>query len=199
MEGTERLMDVAIRMGSQSVVRTLLDLGESPNAISEQEDSPLMLAASMGRLEIMRMLITSGANVAYAVAGGRKRTAGHEALERGEVRAFLVLLDTGFPVRDYRVSNADNLIFSAIAGESVGAIRVLHENGFDFNEPRAAGRNPLTFAVENKSTREIVANLLLHGASPCGRDEKGDTAVSLTQSLRSTVYLDLLPAECRVD
>lgn len=203
MEGNDRLMSAAIRVGSQRVVSALLSGGETPNSIAANNESPLMQATSLGRLEIMRMLLRAGAEIDYSINLGRRRAAVHEALEHGETRALHLLIDAGLNLDRYRKEQStDSLIFSAIVGGSPSSLHVLYENSFAMNGPHLNGETPLTFAVSTSASRQMVQALLGHGADPCMANASGETAVRLaTESdLRAAAnelkYADLFEGTC---
>lgn len=199
MEGTERLIEYAIRKGSQKVVRALLDHGESPNAAKEGHVSPLMWAVSTGELEIARMLISAGAKLNYHSGD---TTAVSAALSAGQYFAFRQLLDSGADLTTLKsATDSRNLLFSAISGNSSDAIADLLRLGFQVNGPRWDGLPPLHVAIARNSSLEVVQALLAGGADPCRRDSSGRTAIQLAdqkkeRSKNSMVgYRDMLPKQ----
>lgn len=49
--------------GYPEIVKLLLKFGADPNAINEEENTPLHIAVQMGNKSIIRALINAGANV----------------------------------------------------------------------------------------------------------------------------------------
>ena len=72
------LMKFAIATGNREGVKSLLDRGESPNALDRDGNSALMLAARKGLAEICAILLEAGADSAL------KDARGHTALEIAE-------------------------------------------------------------------------------------------------------------------
>lgn len=131
-----------------------------------------MEAAYFGRLEIMRMLISAGANVNYVNASGE--AAVHRALQKGRDMAFNLLIDAGLNLPSYKFEELkSSLIFQAIAGGSSQAIYSLIDKGFDLSARREGGDTPLTYAVTMHSPRKVVETLLSLGADPCVADSSG--------------------------
>lgn len=183
MEGDQRLLDLAIREGSQRLVRRMLELGEMPNAITALDQSPLIIAASLGRLEILRLLIKAGANVEYRLRGF---SAAKAALGAGQERAFRYLAEAGFDLKAERaVMDGENLIFYAIAGNSVGAVLALDEAGFDVNRPRRNGLSPLLYSLQQRKADALIEVLLDIGANACEKDAKGRNALQLARGARA--------------
>jgi hypothetical protein len=128
-EGMHRLLSVAIRQGSELMVRALLEQGETPNAARRGDVSPLMEAAAASRLEIMRILLRGGADPNYEVDG---LTAAHYALQSANEFGLRLLVDSGFDLeRQRRIKTERNLLFTGIDSDSRGALRFLLRSGFD--------------------------------------------------------------------
>jgi ankyrin repeat protein len=166
IDGDDGFMSLAISVGSQRMVQTLLSLGESSNAVRGIEEPPLMEAAYFGRLEIMRMLISAGADVNYANTVGEGAV--HRALQRGHGMAFNILVDAGLNLEKLRADEVkDSLVHQAVYGGSLQAIQSLAENGFDLSSIRSNGDTPLTYAVTMLASNSVVETLLSYGADPC--------------------------------
>jgi len=162
----ERLMLLAAMWNAQQIVKTLLAFGETPNSLSVQDESPLMLAASHGNLEIMRMLIHAGADVNYKAAYGK--AAVHSALRGGQDMAIHILIDAGLRLESYKANEfAYSLVFQAIEGGSSHALFLLIEKNFDVSSRRENGDTPLTFAIWNLVKIGTIEQLLAAGADPC--------------------------------
>lgn len=180
IEGGARLIDYAVYAGSQASVRALLRQGASVNSISPKADSPLMLAASKGNLEIMRMLIAAKANVTYRTSTGMD--AMRRALQGGKVYAANLLIENGYQLDKIRMSkHQGGLIFDAIEGNSHQAVLMLIENSFDVTQNNAEGETPLTFAIKSNSQPGIVELLLDSNVGVCRENLMGETPKRLAE------------------
>jgi|SRR5579872_2768994 len=162
----------AIRSQKLPAVKHLLHRGASPSAREnlltkpslrshdpgskpELGDTPLMAATGDGNVELMRLLISAGANVNGA--GQAEFTPLISATQRGNLRAVNLLLTRGASP-DQRNDYGDTALLFAGNGGFVEIIRALLQHGA--NVDGGAGRTPLMEAAESGS-KEAVA-LLLH-------------------------------------
>lgn len=74
------------------LVRWLLERGADPNRTSET-GSALAAAASLGHVEVCRLLVAAGTDLAFQDGGGE--TALHKAAQTGQAAVIEVLLDAG--------------------------------------------------------------------------------------------------------
>ena len=56
-------------LGRTEIVKELLAKGESPNSVDDQGWSALHAAAENGHLEIVKLLLSAGANTSYVFSG----------------------------------------------------------------------------------------------------------------------------------
>lgn len=70
----------------------------------------------------------------------------------------------------YRASDGDTCLHLAAHRGNIRAVELLIKAGLDINQPGDMGYTPLHYA----STPEVIAFLLLHGASPSIRNELGN-------------------------
>lgn len=136
--------------GDVADVRKHLARGEALEALApwgqlQQTMTPLAVAASEGRLEVMRFLIAAGADVnargglpLYLAAGG------------GGIDAVELLLSSGAPINDAQ-GNCEALIAVA-AGSNVPLLRVLLARGANPNSFYAIDQtcSPLWIAIRNR-------------------------------------------------
>jgi hypothetical protein len=177
----EGLMSLAVVRGSQRMVQTLLSVGETPNAASGQQESPLMEAAYFGHLEIMRMLIKAGADINYVNA--KMQGAVHRALQKGGSMAVNILIDAGLDLERYKADELKNsLVFQAIDGGDWEALYLFVERGFELNSRRDDGQTPLTYSVRVLAPRNVIETLLSGGADPCVTNAEGQLPEQLVLS-----------------
>jgi uncharacterized protein len=86
-------LHAAAQIGTYAALTQLLSAGADVNARSSGGETPLMLAASRGRLDIIDLLIERGADVNAATEAGN--TALMLAAARGQVDAARALIERG--------------------------------------------------------------------------------------------------------
>lgn len=172
----------AISLDKQSIVRTLLEMGETPNAISPMDGSPLMQATAYERLEIMRMLIKAGADVNYTEAESGIRVI-DRALTSGKYLSLRLLVDAGVDLKKYRTNELqDSLVELAIDGGSTNILYFLKENGFDMSSQRANGQTPLTYAISIGASYYMVSHLMYAG-NPCIKNKEGQLPEQMAKNM----------------
>ncbi|MBC3874316.1 ankyrin repeat domain-containing protein [Undibacterium flavidum] len=182
VDNEQIIMKMAIKQNLQRFVSVILKNGESSNSIDKKDYSPLMVAASVGNLEMMRLLINSGAKLYYEPY--ENQNAINFALKNGSPYAFDLLVDSGVKLSYHRQQkNEGELIFSAINGNNLSALNVLLKHGFNLNIKNNDGDTPLLFAIGNSASRSIVEQLLNLGADECLKNLKEETAKQINDRL----------------
>ncbi|HNT57631.1 MAG TPA: ankyrin repeat domain-containing protein [Syntrophales bacterium] len=152
--------DMKILMTAQSgaMVKLLLDNGADPNLPDKDGATSLhYLVTAPSALEIVPILLSSGANVNKAAEGRGGRTPLHEATQ------------WYFEGRDHAVG--DRLI------------RLLVSSGADINAPGYLGKTVIHEAVENDKP-DLLKLALELGADPGVADGDGATALDMARSLK---------------
>lgn len=176
---------LAITNGCPGMVRLLLDHRANPNAARENGETPLMTAARLGQVEVMKLLLGRGADV-----NARETKFGQTALmwAAGRPEAVRLLLGRGADVRAMTKSwdvkyviyapttvtlgrtgipwNTDgeymtrkgglNALFFAVQRNDVESARMLVEAGLDVNSKSADGTTPLLAALYKWDAPESV-------------------------------------------
>lgn len=182
LENESRLLNTAIVLGSQRAVEALLRRPESPQALSPNGISPLMLAAYNDKLEIMRMLLHAKADLSHRTTEGE--TAMSSALRNGSWRAAYLLVDHGFPLaRSKKRKFEDSLMFAAVEGGEPHAIALLADHGLNVNVRNQDNETPLAYAIRNMADSRIIDALLAEGATPCKMTRDGQSAEMLVSRL----------------
>ena len=148
---------------------------EHPQDVNSQSftggQTPLHIASQVGHVDVARLLIEHGADVAAQRRDGMRPL--HQASERGDVDMAWLLIEHGADVAAQEWDGATPLHRASERGH-VDMARLLIEHGADAAARREGGRSPLHRA----STRGHVdmARLLIeHGADVAAQDKRGRT------------------------
>lgn len=207
--------------GDVDKVRALLDAGAAVNAATKDGDTALLTAARRGSLDVMRLLLSRGANpktsarslaellrIAYSERPGEREVVSAAGLSLGSLK------EAGTPtLGGYAPANADAIRALLDLGASpnprgrfpfVGAaafqgqaesVRVLIEHGAD---PNAKGQHDATVLMMASGAPtphpDIVTLLLDHGAEINARDAVGRTALDWASTQGDTATTSLLKA-----
>lgn len=155
---------VALREPSLKVVAALLDNPQTRSEVrTAKDESPLMLAALQGHLDVCRLLIARDADV-----NKPGWTPLHYAATGGHVAIIRLLLDHHAYIDAASPNGTTPLMMAAMYG-TLDALRLLLEAGADPTLKNIQGLNAIAFA--RKVQREEAA--LLVAAAVRGRKPKG--------------------------
>ena len=154
------LLVLAAREKSDKVAAVLLD---NPKTKVDAEDSAgenaLMLAALNGDVDLVKLLITKGAEV-----NKKGWTALHYAAANGHDEIAKLLLGYSAYV-DAPSPNGTTPLMMAARGDHVSTIKLLLDGGADLNAKNQIGMNALDFAKQYKSPDAIKDLSARMGAS----------------------------------
>jgi len=152
---------------------------EHPQDVSsrgfDDESTPLHLASRMGYVEIARLLIEHGADVATQHHHGW--TALHWAARAGSMDLASLLIEHG---ADVTIKDNDGWspFHWAVSAESVGLARLLIEHGASVTARDNRWWTPLHKAVEARNV-DLVRFLIEHGAYVIAQNDVGRTPLHL--------------------
>lgn len=157
----------AATAGRIDTVREILDRDPSlVNAFAADGFHPLGLAAFFRRLDVLRLLLERGADVAAPARNGLAVTALHSAVATDAApvdhRVVRTLLDAGAPVNAPHRGGGTPLHTAAFTGD-VAVARMLLERGADPTARTDDGKTPLDVARERGNA---VASLLEREVPP---------------------------------
>lgn len=180
----DRLLDIAIRLGSQRVVAALIKHGEQVSA-TDSGGAPVQLAAALGRFEIFRMLVRAGADPRCIPCHGQSPI--EAALQNGHWQIVLLMRNLGVDFDTYKKErNQGELVFRAIDGKSLAGLIALTKLGFDFNLENAEGKSPLEYAIATQASDEIIEDLVMRLDSFCRRNSRGQSLLDVVTSLQDS-------------
>jgi len=178
LDPEEALLDAA-RKGDTATVRSLLDAGADP--LRGPGRNALAQAAISGHREVVALLRSAGAEVDAVAPDGETPLMQHA--HRGDVAAVRALLGAGADPNARTLELSTPLLFAVRSSAALETVRVLLGAGADPNIPGPRGETTLAASVAFSET-DVLCELLAGGAHPNARDEKGATALTLTETRR---------------
>ena len=147
----EDLLITTIRAGDVEEVRRALDSGEKLDTYSQYGETPLGVAAYMGHLEIMCLLLKRGADPDEKDYEGY--TAIKSALMHNQFDAIDLLLDCGTP--EAQVRRAVDTLLLAAGHCNLSLLYRLIDRGVDINSAKTDGWTALMSAIQVGSNRKL--------------------------------------------
>jgi ankyrin repeat protein len=159
---TPKALQEAAREGKITLARMLLDAGVDVNGKTyDGDETPLIKAASNGKLKMVELLVKKGA--ALEARDGRGNTALLHAAWGGHTMVVQFLIDHGADLAAQNKLNW-NALMQACAENHVETAKLLIELGSPLNEvDQERGYTALTIA-KVASSQSLVDLLLKHGA-----------------------------------
>ena len=147
--------------GSVEVMRDVLSTNKcNINALDNDGETPLSVAAVKGNTEAVLELIRHGAE--KAIIAGKAGTPLHQAAGLGHVSTVKAMLKAGCPV-DVVNSDGVSVLHAASMYGYVEVMAVLLSKGCDVNATDYEGNTPLDYAA-NGGKAKAVLKLIRHGA-----------------------------------
>lgn len=167
----------AAKRGDAARVSALLDRGADPNDTGDEHGTTaLTIAAFLGHIDVVRALISRGADVDRPNSFGSRPI--FTAVTNAKLRVIGALLDAGASLN---VEAVDGLTPVMEAARSTPeTLRLLIQRGADVNVVSSKGFTALQCAALNDAHGPENLRLLLQaGADPTTRNAKGQTARDL--------------------
>lgn len=162
----------SMELGDVAQATAWLDAGLPPDFLGSRIGSGLMIAAWEGKLELMRLFISRGADI--NMVNGNGETALVLAAWRGNLAAVEWLVERGArinaPARQWSA-----LHYAAFAGHEAVA-DVLIAQGADINALSTNGSSVLMLAVY-EGRQQMAKKLIELGADPAPKNDWGDGAL----------------------
>jgi ankyrin repeat protein len=155
-------LHMAACTGDLTSVQRLIDRGADVNAKDEIGWTPLFWAASMGRKEVVTLLIAKGADATVtAKTADGQNTALYQAVQAGNRDIAQLLIAHGADVNAVDV-NGDPLLWSAVGHNDLDLVKLLVEYGARLDVRAPNGMSVIQFAAF-QGMGEIVKAFLSHG------------------------------------
>jgi len=179
----------AIRNNDLQKLKSLTS-GKNPGAPDDRGRTPLMLAASVGSLDAMKILVEAGADV------NAPDTFGTTPLMFGirDIAKVRLLLDAGARVNEKSKQNQTALLLAASNDGAIEIARLLVAKGADPKVIGASGRTTLIMAA-NQNDLAMVKFFLEHGVpvnAVDSTDKFGHTALMAAAAQSNTAMVKAL-------
>ncbi|KAI9436840.1 ankyrin repeat-containing domain protein [Lactarius indigo] len=169
------LLHAASSDGLTDAAQWLLSVGVDANAQDDNDRTPLHLAAAMGRLEIVRILLGHGVDVSVATTMGN-HTPLHEASRGGHVDVVRLLIQYGADAN----TDLQRLFLQALSSRSAETVLFFIELGGDVHARDRSHSTPLHLVLKSLSfSVDVMQTLIDHGADVNARDGSHSTPLHL--------------------
>jgi uncharacterized protein len=145
----------AVRNNDTAALAALIAAGADVNEFDPNGDAPLVIAAYLGHVGIVRTLLDAGAALT-AVDPGMRATALHAAAYAGRTEAARVLIESGIDIDRQGPVNGYTALHDAIWQNNIDTAEVIISGGANLRLKNHEGQTPLDFA-RAKRRKEIVA------------------------------------------
>ena len=155
-----------------SCAKKLMEYGANPNALDAQKLSPLMYAIDADRNSVVRALLAGGADPLAATIVDAPIV---RAIIKNKQESLQVMLDSGVDI-NWRDSNDNTLLHTALREQKTEIIQILLERGADINVTRNG--EPLFLTAIKAGNDECIRTLMHHeGLDYHAKNEQGEGAM----------------------
>jgi ankyrin repeat protein len=182
----------AIVVGNEAVVRLLIGKGAPVNPMHVTLWPPLAEAANRRRVQVMKILLASGANPEAKDHRGVSYLPGYGFFSLGVTK---VLLEGGAQVDARDVEGRTALMHAASFGFE-DTVKLLIDHRADVNLKDNSGRTPLMHAAGGRYV-DAISHLLANHADLYVRDRDGHTALDIARQSKNQRAAEMLSAAMR--
>lgn len=189
-------LHVAATFGDKKLAAFLIDNGAHINALGSGHITPLLRAADSGRIQIIQLLISKGAQVQVDTADCNGSTALMCAVERGCTNIVKLLLEHGADInlcytrdiQNYQDTTPKlNALSIAAQRGHIKIVKLLFEHGATVNDRDGQGWTALHRAVVGWGDQEEMVKFLIdRGADPSLETNQGETVFDLIQRAKQS-------------
>ena len=175
-QGITPLLHAAMN-GDLETTKLLVEMGADMNSTAYSGDSALHLASEKGHLEIVKFLIENGMDIEIKDEIGRTPLFSGIHGKQSEIAFYLISKGASYDIQD---EQGFSVLHLAIWRKETGVINYLLGKNVEVNtKTEHLKETPLMRAVLEQD-KEIIEQLLSHGANIDARDNKGMTVFELT-------------------
>jgi ankyrin repeat protein len=180
-------------------VQRLLKQGVSPSVTAQDKNrrSALILAAAGGHIKIVKMLLSSGADLNYKDSAGLTALNWSAMRRKNAVASQLLKWHVDVNIHD---NNGVTPVMYAAGTDNIELLRLLAANGADLNAiSQSTKMTPILVAVEQGNTQCLLALLDL-GANVNSPNHEGYTALmAAAQSGQNAILKTLITRGAKSD
>lgn len=147
----------AVKANDLEAVRSQLNAGADVNQADAAGDWPVIFAAYLGHIPVLKALLEAGADLSV-LDPGMSATALHAAAYAGHAEACQLLLDHGISINQKGPVNGYTALHDAVWQSNLEAAAVIVKAGADLTLQSHQHQTPLDLAKANHS-RALVALL----------------------------------------
>jgi ankyrin repeat protein len=170
-------LHVAIEKERRDIVLLLLESGADAEMLDSYDENALYMASHRGCVDIVRLLISHGADPNEECGGW---TPLHAASEHGIPEIARALLEHGANPNTADPWGRTALHMASIEGD-ITAVKLLLEHGVNVDVRDKEGCTPLHYAARNPNLQVVVA-LLDRSADPHAQTNKGETPFQIANA-----------------
>lgn len=175
-----------------AISRIFLNRGANINHHDEDGNTPLMIVARNGRLDLVRFLIAQEARLDIYDDNGE--TAMFHAVSSGNLELLGLMISKKGDINQ-KNETGEGLLEKAIIFDHIAIVEYLLSEVKDVNATNQFGMTPLMTAVSNSKNIEIVNMLLENGAEISLQDINGNTALHFAAESDNSEAVTLLLAK----
>ncbi|KAK1754050.1 ankyrin repeat-containing domain protein [Echria macrotheca] len=163
-------------------LKYLAEMGNQKDSLTDdaEKETALNIAADLGHLESVKVLIDVGCDPTLRDAKGKNAL--HSAARSGKIKVVQYILDKHAAAKSLLLSQEadayETPLHSAVYGENPDIVKLLLEHGSDPCPGNDAKSSPLHWAAE-KGLTKIAAILLTHSKDANPRDSSSQTPIHL--------------------
>ena len=191
-ENDKKLIKAAANGDPVELNNVLIQNKPNINTIANDQGwTALIISASKGKFDLMKILINYGANVNASLKNGNSSL--HFAVQKENFDMVKLLVDNNAIV-DIQRNDGLTPLMGAANHNNLEIVKLLVNKGAKINSRKNDGITPLMFAAKN-GNYEIVKYLVDNGARLDEKDSEGINALMLAQENNFNEIVDLLKSK----